>query len=62
MIKAINSVQKRAGDINYTSVKFSYDGRKVPPPFVGNYFFISIRDAVNPAPVIIQFKSHIHFI
>ena len=26
-----NSEQKRAGDINYTSVKFSYDGGKVPP-------------------------------
>ena len=31
MIKAINSEQKRAGDINYTSVKFGYDGGKVPP-------------------------------
>ena len=31
MIKAINSEQKRAGDINYTSVKFSYDGGKIPP-------------------------------
>ena len=31
VIKAINSEQKRAGDISYTSVKFSYDGGKVPP-------------------------------
>ena len=31
MIKATNLEQKRAGDINYTSVKFSYDGGKVPP-------------------------------
>ena len=31
MIKVINSEQKRAGDINYTLVKFSYDGGKVPP-------------------------------
>ena len=31
MIKVINSEQKRAGYINYTSVKFSYDGGKVPP-------------------------------
>ena len=34
MIKAINSEQKRAGEINYTSVKFSYDGAlrgKIPP-------------------------------
>ena len=29
-------------------------------PFVGYYFFVSIRNAVNPArPVIIKFKSHI---
>ena len=26
-----NSEQKRAGDFNYTSVKFSYDGGKIPP-------------------------------
>ena len=31
MIKEINSEKKRAGDINYTSVKFSYDGGKVLP-------------------------------
>ena len=31
MIKAINSEQKKAGDINYTSVKFTYDGGKMPP-------------------------------
>ena len=34
MIKAISSEQKRAGEINYTSVKFSYDGApggKIPP-------------------------------
>ena len=31
MIKAINSEQKKAGDINYTSVKFTYDGGKIPP-------------------------------
>ena len=31
MIKAINSEQKRAGDINYASVKFSYDGGKISP-------------------------------
>ena len=30
MIKAINSEQKRAGDINYTSVKFEYSGGKMP--------------------------------
>ena len=31
MIKVINSEQKRAGDINYTLVKFEYDGGKIPP-------------------------------
>ena len=31
MIKAINSEQKKAGNINYTSVKFTYDGGKMPP-------------------------------
>ena len=30
MIKVINSEQKRAGDINYISVKFTYDGGKIP--------------------------------
>ena len=31
MIKVINSEQKRAGEINYTSVKFEYNGGKIPP-------------------------------
>ena len=31
MIKAINSEQKRADEINYTSVKFEYNGGKIPP-------------------------------
>ena len=31
MIKAINSEQKKAGEINYTSVKFEYDGGAIPP-------------------------------
>ena len=31
MIKATNSEQKKASDINYTSAKFSYDGGKIPP-------------------------------
>ena len=38
MIKVINSEQKRAGDINYTSVKFSYDGGKIPPYRVDGKF------------------------
>ena len=29
MIKAINLEQKRAGEINYTSVKFSYEVRSL---------------------------------
>ena len=31
MIKAINSKQKKAGEINYTSVKFAYDGGVISP-------------------------------
>ena len=31
MIKAIDLEQKKAGDINYTSVKFEYAGGKIPP-------------------------------
>ena len=38
MIKVINSKQKRAGEINYTLVKFSYDGGKVPPLRVDGKF------------------------
>ena len=30
-IKVINSEQKKAGNINYTSVKFEYNGGKIPP-------------------------------
>ena len=48
LIEAIESEQKKAGDITYTSVKFSYNEGKVPPVrvngefklfnFKGNYF------------------------
>ena len=38
MIKAIDSEQKKAGDINYTSVKFEYDGGKIPPLEVDGKF------------------------
>ena len=31
MIKAISSEQEKAGEINYTSVKFEYDGGAMPP-------------------------------
>ena len=31
MIKAVNSEQKKAGEINYTSVKFEYNGGAMPP-------------------------------
>ena len=31
MIKTINSEQKKAGEHNYTSVKFEYDGGAIPP-------------------------------
>ena len=38
MIKAITWEQKRAGEINYTSVKFSYDGGKIPPVRIDEKF------------------------
>ena len=31
MIKAVNYEQKKAGEINYTSVKFEYNGGAMPP-------------------------------
>ena len=31
MIKAVNYEQKKAGEINYTSVKFEYSGGAMPP-------------------------------
>ena len=31
MIKVINSEQKKAVEINYTSVKFEYNGGAIPP-------------------------------
>ena len=37
MIKAINS-EKKSGNINYTSVKFIYDGGKIPPLTVDRKF------------------------
>ena len=38
MIKAINSEQKKCGNINYTSVKFKYNGGKIPPLRVDRKF------------------------
>ena len=38
MIKVINSEQKKAHDINYTSVNFSYDGGKIPPVRIDGKF------------------------
>ena len=31
MIKAVNSEQKKAGEVNYISVKFEYYGGAIPP-------------------------------
>ena len=31
MIKVVNSEQKKTGEINYTSVKFEYDGGAILP-------------------------------
>ena len=38
LVEAIDSEQKKAGDITYTSVKFGYDGRKVPPIRINGEF------------------------
>ena len=38
MIKAINSEQKKSGNINYTSVKFEYNGGKISPLRVDGKF------------------------
>ena len=38
MIKAINLEQKRAGEINYASVKFSYNGGNTPPLRINGKF------------------------
>ena len=46
MIKAINSEQKRAGEINYISVKFSYDGGNIPPLRInGNFRLFRFRNS-----------------
>ena len=46
MIKEINLEQKKAGDINYTSVKFEYDGGKIPPHKVDGK--IKLFRIINP--------------
>ena len=38
MIEAIESEQKKVGDITYISVKFGYDGGKVPPISINGEF------------------------
>ena len=38
IIKVINLEQKKAGNINYTSVKFTYEGAKMPPVKVDGKF------------------------
>ena len=38
LAEAIESEQKKAGDITYTSIKFGYDGGKVPPNRVNGEF------------------------
>ena len=38
LVEAIESEQKKTGDITYTSVKFGYDGGKVPPVRVNGEF------------------------
>ena len=38
LVEAIDCEQKEAGDITYTSVKFGYDGGKVPPIRINGEF------------------------
>ena len=38
MIKAVNSEQKKAGEINYTSVKFEYDRGVITPHRIDGKF------------------------
>ena len=42
MIKAINSEQKKSDNINYASVKFDYNGGKIPPLSVDGKFKLFI--------------------
>ena len=46
-IKVINSEQKRAGNINYTSVKFTYDVGKMPPLRVDGKFKLFKNDKMD---------------
>ena len=39
-IKAVSSDQKSVNDLNYTSVKFEYDGDKIPPLRIDGTFRI----------------------
>ena len=43
MIKAINSEQEKAGQINYTSVKFEYAGGAIPPLRIYGKFRLDLR-------------------
>ena len=44
MIKAITWEQKKAGEINYTSVKFEYNRGKIPPLRIdGNSDYLDSR-------------------
>ena len=43
MIKVANSEQKRAGEINYTSVKFSYNEGKIPLRSMENSDYLDSR-------------------
>ena len=42
MVEAIDSQRKKAGDITYTSIKFGYDGGKVPPIRINGEFKLHI--------------------
>ena len=50
MIKAINSEQKRSGEINYTPVKFEYNRGKIPPLIIdgsSNYLDLRIPEEIS---------------
>ena len=47
MIKAINSKQKRAGEINYTSVKFEYNGVLLESMESSDYLDLRIPEEIS---------------
>ena len=42
LVEGIDCEQKKVGDITYTSVKFGYDGGKVPPIRINGEFISKV--------------------